>query len=756
MNIKAFLYGLTALVAAAGFSSCQDDIDAPKISADGPKATWEANTTILELKNAFWKDNDYNYCEQFPARADGSHYIIKGWVISDDKGGNIYKTIYIRDETAALSISVNEYNLWLLNRVGQEVVIDVTGMYGGRYSGQMQLGAPKWNTSLNKYTGAFMAPEFYQNHRQLNGLPDESKAQPIEGPSFGELNANARDSEYLKKWQGQLVRFNNVAFPAADGKETLCSNYQTSISAEQNRVLEDANGDAIVVRTSGYADFWNTKLPEGRGDIVGILGYYLASPTASITTSAWQLMILTEDDLMNFGNPTLPKGEMTNPYTVEEAVAMETAGETPIGWVEGFIVGTVKPQVESVTSAADIEWGATATLDNTVVIGATADTQDLNECLVISLPQGSVMRQYVALANHPENLGKRLNVRGTLDKYMGTFGVTGNTGTAPEFRLEGVDVPGADDPTPGPTQGDGTAENPYSPSQIIMTSKPSGATPNVYVKGYIVGFIPDKSISEAQFALPATTKTNMLIADTPDGNTSATVLPIALPSGAIREALNLQDHPENFGKLVTLCGSYEAYFGVAGIKSVSWYQFDGEGGDTPVTPPATGGSEILNATFTGSQDGFTIENGTLPEGLTQVWTLDSYGYMKASAYNKASYAVDAAYLVSPVLDLTGKTSASMSFRQAIGQFRDSSGALTKPQNMVFYVIREEGGAWGAPVAINDFPDYPAGKNFTSFDNGPAIDLTPYAGKKVQVGFKYTSTTSMAGTWEIDNVVVTAQ
>ncbi len=744
------------MAAVAGFSSCQDDIDAPDSAVYGPKATLEPNTTILEFKNAFWKDNDYNYCEQFPARADGSHYIIKGWVISDDKGGNIYKTIYIRDETAALSISVNEYNLWLLNRMGQEVVIDVTGMYGGRYSGQMQLGAPKWNTSLNKNTGTFMAPEFYQNHRQLNGLPDESKAQPVEGPSFGELNANTHDSEFLKKWQGQLVRFNNVKFPAADGEETLCSNYQTSVSDEQNRVLEDANGDVIVVRTSGYADFWNTKLPEGSGDVVGILGYYLASPTATINTSAWQLMLLTEDDLMNFGNPTLPKGEMTNPYTVEEAVTMISAGETAIGWVDGYIVGTVKGQVETITSSADIEWGANATLDNTVVIGATPDTQDINECLVISLPQGSAMRQYVALANHPENLGKRLNVRGTLVKYMGAFGVTGNTGTAPEFRLEGVDVPGADEPVPGPTMGDGTAEHPYAPSQVIMTSKPSGATPNVYVKGYIVGFIPAKSISEAQFSLPATIKTNMLLADTPDGNSVATVLPIALPSGNIRDELNLQDHPENFGKLVTLCGSYEAYFGVAGLKSISWYQFDGEGGDTPVTPPVSGGSEILKASFTGSDDGFTFENGTLPAGLSRVWFLADNGYMQASGYSSGkSYAVDGAYLVSPVLDLTGKTSAELTFRQVIGQFRDSSNSLIKPQNVLFYAIREEGGAWGAPVAINDFPEYKSGKNWTDWGDG-SIDLTPYVGKKVQVGFKYTSTTSMAGTWEIDNVTVTAK
>ena len=34
-----------------------------------------------------------------------------------------------------------------------------------------------------------------------------------------------------------------------------------------------------------------------------------------------------------------------------------------------------------------------------------------------------------------------------------------------------------------------------------------------------------------------------------------------------------------------------------------------------------------------------------------------------------------------------------------------------------------------------------------------ISLSAYAGKKVQVAFRYTSTASKAGTWEIKNLTV---
>lgn len=753
-GIKALLYGLTAMATLAGFSACQDDIDAPKTDV-AQKATWEPNTTILEFKNAFWKDDDYGYCEQIPARPDGSHYIIHGTVISSDEAGNIYKAFYIRDETAALTLSINAYNLWLLNRVGQDVVIDLTGMYAGRYSGLMQLGFPQWSASANKNTCTFMAIDFYENHRQLNGLPVPSNAEPVEGPSFAELNANVADNDFLKKWQGQLVRFNNVRFPAADGKATLCDAYQTEISAEQNKVLQDANGDQIIVRTSGYADFWNKILPMESGDVVGILGFYRSSPTSTITTSAWQLMLLSEDDLMNFGNPTLPKGEETNPYTVDEAIEMETAGSTPIGWVEGYIVGTVKGQVETITSSEDIEWGSAATLDNTVVIGATPETTDINSCLVMSLKQGSAIREYVALANHPENFQKKLAVRGTLDKYMGTFGVIGNEGTASEFRLEGVDVPGGDTPVTPPAQGDGTAENPYLASQLVSASKPSAPTTGVYVKGYIVGFINGTYFSDATFELPATLNTNILISSNEKG-TPETSLPVKLPAGSMRDDLGLMAHPEYFGKMVTLRGTYEAGFGRACLTSVDWFQIEGSG-DTPVTPPATG-QEILKAEFGSSDDGFTFEDGTLPSGLTKVWQLDSkYGYMKASAYNKGSYAVEAAYLVSPVLDLTGKTSATMTYRQAVGQYKINGVNSYPTAGFISYAIREVGGSWSAPVDVDASNlTYPEGKNFTTFGDAAPIDLTPYAGKKIQVGFRYHSTTELCGTWEIDNVTVTAK
>jgi len=746
MILKKLLYGAVAFAAAMGVASCQDDIAKPASAYEVPKATLQANTTIMEVKEKFWK-NETPYCEEIPVKENGEHYIISGRVISADREGNVFKCLYLRDETAAIPISINTYNLWLTYRVGQEIVLDLTGMYIGRYAGLLQLGFPKWKDSANNFEPTFMAPEFFDEHRQLNGLPEPSKVEPLLIESIDMLNTNAAltNGEFLRQWQGQLVRINNVHFKNADGTATLCAEYHSS---GENQPIVDANGSELNIRTSGYASFWNTVLPSGSGDVVGILGYYYSSASAS----PWQLVLIDVDCLMNFGNPTLPNGSEANPWSVDEGIEKINAGETPMGWTEGFIVGTVAPEVETVTSPDQIEWGATATLRNTVVIGATPDTRDLAACLIVPLPQGSRMREYVALADHPENLGKKLNVFGTLDKVMGVFGITGNNGSSTEFHLEGVDVPG-DDPNPGvPStgipEGSGTEASPWNPSQMLAAGAPSAAVANTYVKGYIVGFIPDKSISEAKFELPATSATNILIATEPSGNTSSTVVPVQLPAGAIRSALNLQDNPDNFGKVVTLCGSFEKYFGTAGLKSVSTYKFeDGEGGGNTPTQPS--GATLFSETFASGQGAFTIDNILLGSGMSYVWNFDErYSCMKASAFVGGSNHASEARLISPEIDLTGVTGAQLTYDQACKFF----GSLDNCAKSAACEISADGGSTWTALTAPGLSEY---DSWTFMSSG-AIDLSAYVGKKVKLAFHYTSTDAIAGTWELKNVLVTSK
>ncbi|MBR1489237.1 MAG: choice-of-anchor J domain-containing protein [Bacteroidales bacterium] len=142
-------------------------------------------------------------------------------------------------------------------------------------------------------------------------------------------------------------------------------------------------------------------------------------------------------------------------------------------------------------------------------------------------------------------------------------------------------------------------------------------------------------------------------------------------------------------------------------------------------------------TFETSQGDFMIVDEKLGDGLTYVWKHDaSNKYMKASAYagsNKESVS----WLVSPVVDLKDATSPALYFSQCISKY---FGDVTKEATVW---IKEEGGEWNQLTI-----EYPALSGNWSKMTDYTVDIKSYAGKKVQVGFKYTSSTSAAGTWEI--------
>lgn len=147
---------------------------------------------------------------------------------------------------------------------------------------------------------------------------------------------------------------------------------------------------------------------------------------------------------------------------------------------------------------------------------------------------------------------------------------------------------------------------------------------------------------------------------------------------------------------------------------------------------------VYDRNFSDTDDGDCTTTGT-PE----IWTTtEKYGW-KASAYLGGVCTVSDATLVTPEIDLTGAVSANMEFSHAGNKFE---GAVSS-QCMV--EISADG---ATPVEVS-VPKWPAGTNW-NFVNSGSVDLTPFVGKKIEVRFRYTSTTTSAGTWEIKSLKVT--
>lgn len=85
----------------------------------------------------------------------------------------------------------------------------------------------------------------------------------------------------------------------------------------------------------------------------------------------------------------------------------------------------------------------------------------------------------------------------------------------------------------------------------------------VYVRGYIVGSC-QRSIKNADFEAPFEGHTALLLADRRDEREK--VVAIHLKTGAMRSALNLEDHPENQGKALRVRGKQGSYLGTVGMN----------------------------------------------------------------------------------------------------------------------------------------------------------------------------------------------
>lgn len=173
---------------------------------------------------------------------------------------------------------------------------------------------------------------------------------------------------------------------------------------------------------------------------------------------------------------------------------------------------------------------------------------------------------------------------------------------------------------------------------------------------------------------------------------------------------------------------------------------DFDGGTQP-----GGETVVFEESFATSQGNFEIDNKQLPEGGTFVWKHDAgtpeggnpYYYMKASAFiNKAAKASES-WLISPEVDLSTATNATLTFMHIINHAGDMQTQQT------LWVTETSTENW-QQVTI---PNYPAGNNWNEVSSGN-IDLSAYAGK-IKFAFKYVSTTAAAATWEVYDVKVVA-
>lgn len=440
---KSLIYIYTALLALAGsvsLSSCDDDFERPPMVV--PTAKRHANTTIAELKTKFYT-GESNYATLVEKRDDGTDYIIKGRVISSDQAGNFFKQLVIEDETGAIQVNIDSYDLYKSYQYGQEIVIDVTGLYVGAYGKLMQIGS----TPNNNYPGR-IASDLATKQIEVNGLAEPEKVVAGEYTIAALNDLISNQEEFLAK-QCRLVSIKDVTFKDA-GKATLADKDKNT-----SRTISDGTGDMIVY-TSGYSDFYDYYCPEGKGTIVGILSFFNRS---------WQIRLIgvSEDEnvadtmrgLIGYelskapgtgGDTPTPTptpgdaGTKEKPYTV----ANVQAGATGTGvWVKGYIVGWI----DGKTLADGAKFNADdVTVSSNVMLADAADAATTAKIIPVQLPSGEI-RKAVNLQDNPANYKKEVLLKGNLVAYFGVPGlkeVSAAVIDGKEYPMGGDDQPSGD------------------------------------------------------------------------------------------------------------------------------------------------------------------------------------------------------------------------------------------------------------------------------------------------------------------------
>lgn len=427
-------------------------------------------------------------------------------------------------------------------------------------------------------------------------------------------------------------------------------------------------------------------------------------------------------------------GTEADPYTVAGAMK-KGSGEA---WVKGFIVGYMSVGDTNIPTFD----ANTDSIDTNILIADT--TANVTVYMAVQLPVGDV-RNGVNLVENKDNLNQEVLLYGQIASYFGATGVKGVT-----YAKIGEKEFGYNPNKPIETEGKGTKEDPYTFADIKKIV--SRGTEEAFVKAYIVGQIKGGSQSfneeTAEFAAPFTAEegksynTNILIGATETVSSIADAAPVQLPSGAVRLGLNLIENPEMLGKEVILFGSIEKYFGAPGIKGVTLAYV---GDQVFGTEPLDTSGAIFFASFENSIEGFTAVDITKPDGLPNIWTFDSkYKCIKATAYSGGKQNGEG-YIVSPSIDLTSASKASLYFENAGNYFVTPSSELT-----AWISTTSDGTSFDegwTQLTINNYST--GGFAFV----GTTIDLSQYCGQPVRIAFRYVSTPEMCGTWEIRNFLV---
>ena len=167
-----------------------------------------------------------------------SDYSIYGNVTCEETNGNFYKEAYMQDLSGAIKLKLDASGGLY---IGDSIRVNLNGVTMSEYGDLIQLENISVDEQIVKIaTDKFVSP-YVTTINQLNIEDDQSR----------------------------LIQLDSVEF------QTTGVTYADAVNlATGERYLNDCDGNSILVRTSGYANFADDTVASGKGTIIGLFTRY--------------------------------------------------------------------------------------------------------------------------------------------------------------------------------------------------------------------------------------------------------------------------------------------------------------------------------------------------------------------------------------------------------------------------------------------------------------------------------------------------
>ncbi|MGQ3677413.1 DUF5689 domain-containing protein [Tenacibaculum discolor] len=287
---KINLYKIFAILFIAISASCVDnnDFELPTI---GPDKQYE-NLKSLDEIIAQYNGDPVEFVEDVT---------VYGYVVSDDREGNFFKSIIIQDKpenpTVGLEVRIDDTNLGARYNVGRKIYIKLKGLALSKYFASFQIGVLNGNS-----TDRIDANEYISYIDRSSEIVDIVPTTL----TIGELTDNHINT--LVKIEGLQSEEKGLTYANPDDTFSVNRNF---VSCE--------TFESIIMRTSGFSTFKSYPIPDKKGSVTAILGKF---------SSDYQLYIRDTNDV----NFTEEYGCNNNPTdaSLAEVKALYTGSETTV------------------------------------------------------------------------------------------------------------------------------------------------------------------------------------------------------------------------------------------------------------------------------------------------------------------------------------------------------------------------------------------------------------------------------------------